>query len=84
MGFNGINGDAIQKASSVINEIIDMGNLKKHKVTLSEFYEFYDGVQILHKYGITETFSESVKNLYERCGFKAETEIFGWTISGIA
>lgn len=81
--MNGINGDAVQKASSVINEIIDIGNLKKHKVTLSEFYEFYDGVQALYKYGITQTFRESVKNLYEKCGFKAEEEIIGWAISGI-
>ena len=81
--MNGINGDAVQKVSSVINEIIDMGNLKKYKVTLSEFYEFYDGVQALYKYGITQTFREPVKNLYEKCGFKAEEDINGWSISGI-
>ena len=81
--MNGINGDAIQKASSVINEIIDIGNLKKHKITLSEFYEFYDGVQVLYKHGITQTFRGSVKNLYEKCGFRAEPDAIGWMISGI-
>ena len=83
MGFNGINGQAVQKASSIINEIIDNGKLKKYKVTLSEFYEFYEGVQILYKNGMVETISEAVKNLYKKCGFKAEPDGIGWKINGI-
>lgn len=83
MGFNGINGQAVQKASSIINEIIDNGKLKKYKVTLSEFYEFYEGVQILYKNGMVETISEAVKNLYKKCGFKAEPDGIGYKINGI-
>ena len=55
MGLNGISDQAVYKASSIINEIIDNGKLKKYKVSLSEFYEFYEGMQILYKNGITET-----------------------------
>lgn len=83
MGFNGINGDAMQRASALIEEIIYNEKLSKHKITLSEFYEFYEGVQILYKNGITETISEAVKNLYEKCGFNAEPEGIGWKINGV-
>lgn len=64
MGFNGINGQAVQKAFDIVNEIIEQGNLKKYKITLSDFDGFYIGLQELYKAGKTETMTEAVKNLF--------------------
>lgn len=59
MGFNGINGQAVQKAFDIANEIIEQGNLKKYKITLSDFDGFYIGLQELYKAGKTETWLEN-------------------------
>ena len=83
MGFNGINGQAVQKAFDIANEIIEQGNLKKYKITLSDFDGFYIGLQELYKAGKTETMTEAVKNLFVKCGFKAEPDGIGWKINGI-
>ena len=82
--MHGINGEAIQKASNIINEILEDGRkLKKYKITPSQFYEFYDGIQKVYNNGITSTISEAVKNLYVKCGLVAEVEGIGWSINGI-
>ena len=83
MGFNGINGQAVQKAFDIVNEITEKGGLKKYKITLSDFDGFYIGLQELYKAGKTETMTEAVKNLFIKCGFKAEPDGIGWKINGI-
>lgn len=82
--MNGVNGKAIQKAIDIIGEITDDGKkLKRYKISPSDFYEFYDGVQRICKTGIATTISEACKNLYVRCGFTAEVDYIGWKINGI-
>ena len=83
MGFKGINSQAVQKAVDIINEITEKGNLKKYKITLSDFDGFYVGLQEIYKAGKTETISEAVKNLYIKCGFKAVPVGIGWKIDGL-
>ena len=83
MGFNGINGQAVQKAFDIVNEITEQGNLKKYKITLSDFDGFYIGLQELYKAGETETMTEAVKNLFVKCGFKAVPVGIGWKIDGL-
>lgn len=82
--MNGVNGKAIQKTIDIIGEITDNGKkLKKYKISPSDFYEFYEGVQRIYKTGIVTTISETCKNLYVRCGFTAEVDGIGWSINGI-
>ena len=83
MGFNGINGQEVQKAFDIVNEITEYGNLKKYKITLSDFDGFYIGLQELYNAGKTETMTDVVKNLFVKCGFKAEPDGIGWKINGI-
>lgn len=81
--MKGINGKAILKASSIINEIIDTGNIKKYKLTPYEFNLFYDAVIELYNVGCTETISEKVKSALKKCGFNSIVYGIGWKINGI-
>lgn len=81
--MKGINGKAILKASEIISEITEKGNLKKYRITPCEFYEFFDTVQELYKSGTCETISENVKNLCIKCGFFASVQGVGWKIDAI-
>ena len=63
--MKGINGKAILKASEIINEITEKGNLKKYKLSLYDFNLFYDTVSELYNAGHAETINEKVKDLLE-------------------
>ena len=81
--MKGINGVAIQKAFNIINDITDNGNLKKYKITLADFDEFYIRIRELYKTGKTETMLINVKNLFQKCGFKTKMSGVCWEVNGM-
>lgn len=81
--MKGINGKAVLKASEIINEITEKGNLKKYKLSLYDFNLFYDTVAELYNTGQAETINEKVKDLLVKCGFESTVSGIGWKINAI-
>ena len=81
--MKGINGKAVLKASEIINEITEKGNLKKYKLSLYDFNLFYGTVVELYNAGHAETINEKVKDLLVKCGFESSVCGIGWKINAI-
>lgn len=78
-----MNEKALENAKKIIDEVVSNGNLRKWKLTLSEFHEFsqcvYDFAGL--KKPCADTISKRVKDLLVQCGFSATEKGIGWQIA---